>query len=334
MYFLKDQQIKEHSKTEPRKTFPLVSVIVPLYNCANYLPQALNSVFSQAYPSLEVIAVDDCSSDKTVEIVKSYGDLIKLIRQDKNEGAGAARNRAMAIAKGEYIAFLDGDDVWSPGKLNRQIDFLDMHPNFDVVYGEFYRWLPNEQGIFIQPSNLYLDESMVLDQQFSGWIYPELLFDSWVWIVTAVVRRSAIEKVGVFREDLRKGEDYEFWLRASRTCCMAKLFGQVALYRQHSSSTTANICDTNYEYNVVNEVVNKWGYCGPDGRDANIKKVNHRLARLCFNHGYQHFFGGKPNIAAQAFYNSLTWRLFQPKVFIYLLAAVIKGAFASKFKLP
>ncbi|MEN6584666.1 MAG: glycosyltransferase [Sulfuricella sp.] len=329
---MNDQQIKKGSFTEPGKTLPLVSVIVPLYNCAAYLPQALNSVFNQGYPSLEVIAVDDCSSDETVEIVKSYGDAVTLIQQDKNGGAGAARNRAMTVARGEYIAFLDGDDVWLPGKLNRQISFLETHPDFDVVFGEFYKWLPDEHGIFYQPSDLYINESMELDERFSGGIYPEMLIDSYIWIVTAVMRRSVIDKIGLFREDLRKGEDYEFWLRASRACRMAKLPGHAALYRQHPSSTTAKICDANYEYMVVKEAVEKWGYHGPDGRSADIRRVRNRLAGLCFSHGYLHFFGGKPSVAAQAFYNSLTWRFFQPKAFIYLLASLTREMFSPKNK--
>lgn len=316
--------------TEPGNALPLVSVIVPLYNCAAYLPQALNSVFDQEYPALEVMAVDDCSTDQTLDIVKSYGDKIKLIRQEKNGGAGAARNRAMAAAQGEYIAFLDGDDVWLPGKLKRQIEFLETHPEFDVVYGDFYKWLPDEQGIFHPPEDLHLEESMGLDERLSGGIYPEMLMDSYVWIVTAVMRRSVMGRIGVFREELRKGEDYEFWLRASRTCRMAKLLGQLALYRQHPASTTAKISDVNYEYLVVKEAVDKWGYSGQDGRSADIGKVRHRLASLCFGHGYLHFFGGKPEIAAQAFHDSLSWRIFQPKALAYLLASASRAIVAHK----
>lgn len=322
---MNDQQQMNHSFTESENAYPLVSVIVPLYNCAPYLPQALNSVFDQDYPSLEVMAVDDCSSDDTLDVVKSYGGKIKLIRQEKNGGAGAARNRAMAVAQGKYIAFLDGDDVWLPGKLKRQIDFLETHPDFDVVYGDFYKWLPDEQGIFQQPKDLYLEESMGLDERLSGEIYPEMLIDSYVWIVTAVIRRSIIDRLGVFREELRKGEDYEFWLRASRVCRMAKLLGQLALYRQHPASTTAKISDVNYEYLVVKEAVDKWGYSGPDGRSANIRNVRRRLARLCFSHGYLHFFGGKADIAAQAFHESLTWRISQPKALVYLLASAARA---------
>ncbi|WP_273130279.1 glycosyltransferase family 2 protein [Bacillus weihaiensis] len=105
----------------------LVSVIMPAYNCGEYIGLTLNSVIAQTYQNWEVIVVDDCSTDNTEEIVKSYisrESRIKYFKLEKNSGAAVARNKATDYAKGKYIAFLDSDDIWFPEKLTRQIGFM------------------------------------------------------------------------------------------------------------------------------------------------------------------------------------------------------------------
>ncbi len=108
----------------------LVSIIMPAYNCGDYIGIALDSVIAQTYQNWEVIVVDDCSTDNTAEIVKNYmskDPRIKYYRLDKNSGAAVARNKAIELARGKYIAFLDSDDVWFPEKLSKQIGFMSQH---------------------------------------------------------------------------------------------------------------------------------------------------------------------------------------------------------------
>lgn len=105
---------------------PLVSVIMPLYNCERYVREAVDSVLAQTYGNLELIVVDDCSSDASPQIIELYGDSrIRLLRHEVNRGAAAARNTAIEHARGDYIAFLDSDDAWYPDKLEKQMAFMD-----------------------------------------------------------------------------------------------------------------------------------------------------------------------------------------------------------------
>ena len=105
----------------------LVSVIIPAYNCVTYLEQAVNSALTQTYSQLEILIIDDCSQDNTLKIVKSLAqkdNRIRVLKNEMNQGTAATRNRGLRESKGDFIAFLDGDDVWHPDKLERQLDLL------------------------------------------------------------------------------------------------------------------------------------------------------------------------------------------------------------------
>ena len=108
----------------------LVSIITPTFNSANFIEETIKSVLSQTYPNWEMIIVDDCSGDDTEEIVSQYvreDTRIKYIRLEKNSGAAVARNKAMREAEGEYMAFLDSDDIWTAEKLSEQLSFMQEH---------------------------------------------------------------------------------------------------------------------------------------------------------------------------------------------------------------
>ena len=103
----------------------LVSIVMPAHNCERFVEEAIRSVATQTYGNWELIVVDDCSTDKTVEIVNKYvSDRVKLIRMDQNRGAAIARNTGVTEARGEYLAFIDADDLWLPEKLERQVKFM------------------------------------------------------------------------------------------------------------------------------------------------------------------------------------------------------------------
>ncbi|HET7536321.1 MAG TPA: glycosyltransferase family A protein, partial [Candidatus Didemnitutus sp.] len=114
---------------------PTVSAIIPTYNRAHLLPAALASIFAQTQPVDEVIVVDDGSKDNTADVLRTYGDRVRYIRQ-QNAGAGAARNHGMREARGDYVAFLDSDDLWMPEKNARQQELLRAHPEIDFLFGD------------------------------------------------------------------------------------------------------------------------------------------------------------------------------------------------------
>lgn len=312
------------------QALPLISVIVPAYNCAAYLGAALDSIFAQEYPRLEVIVVDDGSSDGTVAVAQRYGARVRLISQS-NAGPAAARNRGLASARGTFIAFLDGDDLWLEGKLLQQARYLLSHPEASVVYGHFYRWESRADGSFVAATEFDAragDEN--IDPELSGWIYHRLLIDSEVHIITAMIRATVIEEIGMFDETLKIGEDYGFWLRVSRRFEFHKLARPLALYRIHGANTTATPRTVNHGYGVLRKNLRQWGLCGPDGRCADKKEMNQRLAQLCFDLGYAHYWHGERSLALRQFALALNHQPSLWKSWGYLFLALARAARPSK----
>src|SRR5262245_18116247 len=212
-------------------TKPLVSVIVPAYNCAAFVRQSIDSVLQQDYGPMEILVVDDGSTDDTVKILGEYGDRIKVLHQ-ANGGPAAARNRAVRAARGEYLAFVDGDDLWLPGHTNALMSYAIAHPEAKVVFADWLVWPAAADGGY---SPLQLPRVVAqpeVDPGAGEWLYGRLLFDSVIHIIASLIHRSAYEAVGGFDESLRTGSDYDFWLRVSRKFSAVKLRTPVAVYRQ------------------------------------------------------------------------------------------------------
>ena len=123
---------------------PDVSVVIPCYNCAAYLASAIESALEQTRPALEIIVVDDGSADESPEIARSYGSPVRVVSQS-NRGVSAARNRAIDLASGDWIGFLDADDVWAPDKLERQLEAVRSRPEVVCVFTDFYSFGPNRE---------------------------------------------------------------------------------------------------------------------------------------------------------------------------------------------
>lgn len=302
----------------------MVSVIMPAYNARPYIGEAINSVLSQDYPYIELIVVDDGSTDGTAAYAEEFGDQVRVFRQ-ANAGVAAARNKGLAEAKGGLIAFLDADDLWCPGKLSAQVAYLEKNPEIGGVYGKFIRWEGLADGTFPPPLMEQKDSSNVsIIAAHSGSIYRELLFDNIVHIITAVIRRSAIEDIGGFDEGLRTGEDYDLWLRMSLTYRMDKLDRTLAYYRVHPQSTTAVPRAENNEYKVLMRILERAGPAGAGGAWKADKELRERLFRLCFSHGYFHYWRGSPAVAKNAFYQAIMHSPLRPRAFIYWVLAGLK----------
>lgn len=300
---------------------PLVSVIIPAYNCATYLVETLDSIFSQGYANLEVIVINDGSKDNTLEIAKAYQK--KLVVIDKqNEGPACARNVGLKAAKGKYISFLDSDDYWLPGKLITQVEYLENNPETGILYGAFFQWRHNAAGVFPEPKSFLQQRvDVLLDEEKSGLIYSKLLLKSMIHIITVLARKSVLDEVGFFREDLRLGEDYEYWIRASRQTRIDKLTMPMALYRMHNKSLTSSPSLRNYQLEVVEEALARWG---TGNESAYFRKlIKKRLAHLAFRHGYMHFHAGAYCVARDSMRKSLYYQLGRIKGIIYYVLSIL-----------
>src|SRR5712672_3418309 len=158
---------------------PLVSVVIPAYNCARVIGDALDSVVDQNYPALEVLVVDDGSTDETCDVVARYGSAVTLIKQ-RNAGAAVARNEGMRRARGKYVALLDADDLWLPGKLQLQVDYLERNPDVAMSCTRWRLLHPDAVGRY-HIERAAAPESVSVDPKCAGWVYCELLLDCEVW---------------------------------------------------------------------------------------------------------------------------------------------------------
>ena len=197
---------------------PLVSAIIPVYNGERFLREAVESILQQKYRPLEMIIVDDGSTDGTAELVKNFGRSARYIYQN-NKGPAAARNKGIAAAHGQFLAFLDADDLWPPHRLRTQIPHLLDDPNLDVIMGH--------TKCFGSRST---DESKLKGSQDS------LLS---VQLGSAVFRKSVFEKVGLFDEELSYSEDHDWFLRAREQSMSMLILDDITLYhRRHERNMT------------------------------------------------------------------------------------------------
>lgn len=200
---------------------PRITVIIPSYNAREFLPGALESIRAQEMAALEILIVDDGSTDGTAEWAAAQ-EGVRVIRQE-NAGPSAARNRGLAEARGEYIAFLDADDLWPAYKLRVQADWLDRNPELEVVLG-LIRW-----------------------ESLNGAPLPQFVYElpdqtrTFINLGAALWRRTAFDRVGGLCEEMRYGEDHDWFLRAREEELPMVILRDVTLhYRLHGANMTAN----------------------------------------------------------------------------------------------
>lgn len=180
---------------------PRVSVIIPTFNRAWALQRAVDSVLAQNYPDVELIVVDDGSTDKTPALLNAYGSSVRVIRRE-NQGVSAARNTGIRAASGALIALLDSDDEWLPEKLSRQVAFMAENPELLICQTEEI-WIRN--GVRVNPKRKH--------RKRSGMIFEPSLALCLVSPSAVMMRRELFDRVGYFDESLPACEDYDLWLR-------------------------------------------------------------------------------------------------------------------------
>ena len=315
---------------------PLVSVIMPAYNTGKYIGEAIDSVLAQDYPNKELIVIDDGSRDDTVDQIQSYGDQLTLITQS-NQGSAVARNAGLKAAKGEFIAFLDSDDLWLPGKLTAQVNHLQQHPDIGMVFSRWKVWKPDQQGVFPSASSPESpterkDTPPDIVPERSGWLYNRLLFTSALHTITVMARRSLVDAVGPFDTELKRGQDYDYWIRASRHTQIHQLDRAYALYRIHGQGCVRRWPHVNYERVVVEKALQRWGLEGPNGETTPAKAIRKRLAETSFTFGYHHFWEGDPLLALKAFTHAAARRPADIKHWAYLGLAALKVPLRPRLK--
>ena len=202
----------------------LVSIVMPAYNAEKYIRNAINSVIRQTYKNWELIVVDDCSTDRTVNIILNFGDeRIRLIKNERNSGAAISRNRALREAKGKWIAFLDSDDIWHAEKLERQLKFMNKN-RYAFTFTDYIiqlngQWLP-----YINTAPNIVDKRKM---------YNYCYFST----ITVMYDRDVVGLIQI--EDLKKNNDYAMWLQAVEKTECYRLPQCLSYYIKHDNSISS-----------------------------------------------------------------------------------------------
>ncbi|MDB5046173.1 MAG: putative glycosyltransferase [Deinococcus sp.] len=205
---------------------PLVSVIIPAYNSAQYLPEAIESVLGQTYPHVEAVIVNDGSTDQSEQVLQEYqarDPRVKVVYQN-NQGLPSARNTGIQASSGQFLCYLDADDVIQPEKIQRQLEYLLAHPEIDLVYSDYTRADPNLQ---------FLTEELIQIRRFS--LREAYVYTNVFPVMSALMRRTLADRVGGFDPALRAAEDWDYWVRCERAGTFGYLPGLFSVYRIHGT---------------------------------------------------------------------------------------------------
>jgi glycosyltransferase involved in cell wall biosynthesis len=208
---------------------PKVSVIVPAYNSAAYTVETVESVLGQTYRDFELIVVDDGSTDNTREAMERFGDQIQYVYKE-NGGACSTRNMGIGMARGEYVACLDCDDLWLPEKLQRSVEALDAHSDWGLVFNHCY--LIDAAGEIVGLTNY----KFKLQNP-----YRELLHDNFIGSPTILMRRSCLDQVGLYDENIFIPADWDLWIRIAAEYSIGYLDEPLSKYRMASRYTLRHI---------------------------------------------------------------------------------------------
>ncbi len=217
---------------------------MPCFNHARFLQDSIRSVLKQTYQNLELIIIDDCSSDNSWEIIERFANhdsRIKPIKHGKNEGLSRSRNDGLKIAGGHFVAFCDSDDVWEPEKLEVQMELLHDNQTCGLAYSD--TMIINERGLRVGQR---FSERFPLPLAPSGWLFGKLVRRNFINIQSVLIRKECVQSVGFFDEQVELVQDWWYWIQLSRDYRFLYSPKLLARYRVHSRSTN---------------LVQKRGYC-------------------------------------------------------------------------
>lgn len=279
-----------------------VSAVIPVFNCEAFIPDAIRSVRAQTYPVHEIIVVDDGSTDGTPALVPSLGADIHYLRQP-NAGPSAARNRGVAAATGELIAFLDADDQWVRSKNERQIQIMERNSEVALVAADMAEI--DIQGS-VKIASVQKQHGMLeCLKKLQGRPIPNalaaLLNKNFIPTGTVLVRRNILEQVGTFRSHIRYGEDLELWARIAASYSIACLPEVLMLRRRHGANATQATVLMLSDLTKVMEAVRSWG---SDTLRSQGTNPDYLVARAWGDLGYWYFSSGDLTLARRAFCRS------------------------------
>lgn len=225
-------------------SLPKVSVVIPAYNKADLTVYAVESVLKQTYSNVEIIVIDDGSTDQTRDRLAAFGSRIKYVHKE-NGGACSARNAGIRLAQGDYVAFLDCDDLYADSKIQKCVDYLQRHPNAGLVHTDAY-FIDAKGSITGQYAHRK-------SQMCQGQIAAELILGNFICNSTPVIRKKCFESAGLFDESFFIPADWDMWLRVSEVAQVGYIDEPLTRYRVTDNYTFNRIEQAEREELIVIE---------------------------------------------------------------------------------
>lgn len=245
-----------------------ISVVIPTYNRVRQLKQAVESVLAQTTPVGEIIVVDDGSKEDTRRELSAYGDLVTVLVQE-NSGASVARNLGMRRAKGEWIAFLDDDDMWLPEKTERQMELITANPSLGLVYCSDYAVDDDLKVLSTRPAQ----------PKNRGDVFDRLLAGNFIFTSCALARRRAIEKAGYMDLQMRFAQDWDLWLKIAAEYPVDFVPEPLVLYRQSLSGCLTRDMSLDHRLQEIETIMERAMRLRPVSR-ATRRRARSQVQRL------------------------------------------------------
>jgi len=292
---------------------PTVSIIIPTYNRSQFVTEAIDSVLAQTYKDYEIIVVDDGSTDNTSEILEPYQDKIRYIFQE-NQGLSAARNTGIKDARGRFIALLDSDDLWLPGKLAKQMAALDKNGDVAFVYSNFV--FIDEVGGFLKVA--YKPKTVV-----SGHIFEDVLLCRTApsYPSTWLLKKECFDEVGLFDTEFKRSEERDIGVRIAKIFKMYGIAEPLVKIRQIRSVETLGRCSAKDREYYRSKFLDKL-FRESNGEPIIEKNKGRLTAHYYFIAGLAYLKEQNLSAARNRFWLSIVNRPFQLKAYMYFLVTL------------
>lgn len=336
----------------------MISVVVPAFNMEKYLAETIESVMAQTVKNIEIVVVDDGSTDRTAEIARSF-EHVKYLYQE-NGGLSKARNTGIIASKGKYIALVDSDDCWEPFKLEVQVSCLDKIQDAGLVFSDFSTF--NSAGIINQAAlrKLYrlfdeynIDIPEIFDKKISlkdfcvsvqnseianadvyyGLVFETLLKGGMVLPSSALFRRECLSKVGLFNENYRSFEDIDFFLRFSQWYQLVYIDCSTVRYRIREGQITSKK-DTMARQSIITTIDILCNITSKDPSEIPLHYDTTRrvLVKLYNQLAYYYITEYQPGLARSSIFKSIQYNKLQIDAYTVLLVSLLPVFFLKLFK--
>jgi glycosyltransferase involved in cell wall biosynthesis len=305
---------------------PLVSVIIPTYNCGEYLQKALASVLEQSGVSIEVVLVDSSTDDSCASIAKRADSRVRYMFQE-SRGVSSARNLGIQHAQGEFIAFQDADDEWLPEKLSLQISAFQRFPDAGLVFTDTMMFRGEEVVQDSMSKHMLKTWCQTHGSEVPGWyygsLYAQLLINDCMNTSSVMLRRKVLEQCGTFDEQFKIGEDYDLWLRIARNHPIVYLDRVCCKYRvrEDGLSGAYDVRGVRWleSHLAVREKHRRARWIPSEHREL----LDHILHQRYWELGWNHFGYNRFREARKCFLEALRARPLHPKIWLYLFSSLL-----------